>query len=363
MKNKNYIAVHLLNDFSGSPLVLSNCIDALTSDGCEVELLTNGTEGFLSRCKCTFSEIFYRRFNNKILTLFSFLLSQIILFFIIFFKIKNNKEKEKPTVIVNTILPFGAAIAARLMGAHLIYYVHESSIRPFILKKFLKFVLKKTANEAIYVSYYLKNIEGFNDQTRIIEHVIYNSLPSSLDAQIPLFEKSEFIIFMAASLKGYKGVYEFVELANRLSSSSCKFVLALNADELEFSKFINANSNNSNLQIVRRPQDINAIYRRSSLVLNLSKENEWIETFGMTIIEGFSYGCPAIVPPIGGIAEIVEEGYNGFKMSVSNLTLIESKIMELYTDKATYDALSTNAFNSTDKYLFNSYREKITGLF
>jgi len=32
-----------------------------------------------------------------------------------------------------------------------------------------------------------------------------------------------------------------------------------------------------------------------------------VETFGLTILEGMTYKLPAIVPPVGGVIELVEE--------------------------------------------------------
>lgn len=356
--SKKILAVHLLNDFSGSPLVLANCIDSLTSEENEVELLTSNDNGFLSRCNCNRTIVNYKRFNNKLFTLVSFLFCQLKLFLIVFLKTFFTRKANKPKVLINTILPFGAALGAKFGGCHIVYYVHEISIRPLILKRWLKFVLRKTANEAIYVSNYLKENEGVDNQF-IKEVVIYNSLPPKLEVNSSVTVSDEFMVFMPSSLKKYKGVYDFVEIATKLQGTDTKFVLALNSEENEFNAFVNSFKPTKNLEILRRPEDINAIYNRASLVLNLSDPDEWVETFGMTVIEGFAYGCPAIVPTVGGITEIIQEGVNGFKISVNELDDICNKITKIMCDNTLKNELITNARKTAGSFGYQKYKKII----
>ncbi|MBB1372609.1 glycosyltransferase family 4 protein [Pseudoalteromonas sp. SR45-4] len=355
---KNFLLVHLLNDFSGSPLVLANCIDALIDNNCQVELITSKDNGFLSRCDVKKNLIQYKRFNIKLFTLFSFILSQIVFFLMLFFKTFFIKKEDKPTVLINTILPFGAALGAKLGGCHIVYYVHEISIRPQILKKWLKWVLNNTADKAIYVSNYLKETEGANIQC-IEEYVVYNSLPKQLDQNSSILKNKVFTVFMPSSLKKYKGVYDFVILAQTLEKKNIRFILALNADENDYDNFLNSIDIPANLEVIRRPDDINKIYTLSSLVLNLSNPNEWVETFGMTVIEGFAHGCPAIVPTVGGITEIVEEGMNGFKISVNDIDEIAEKINMIASNCAMHNALVSNALITADNFQFSEYKKNI----
>lgn len=358
MKIKNYLVIHLFNDFSGSPLVLSNCIEALIAGGHQVELLTSGEDGFLSRYICSKNIINYRRFGNRIFVLISFSINQIMVFFSVLSKTILLKKNRKPVILVNTMLPFGAALAARLSGCHVVYYVHEVSIRPLFLKRWLKLVLKITANEIIYVSEYLKKNEGVSIGS-IKEHVIFNSLPSELKITPIIIRDNRFTVFMPSSLKKYKGVYEFIEISIKMEKTGTHFVLALNASEINFNEFINKNFIPNNLEVIRRPVDINAIYRRSSLVLNLSHPDEWIETFGMTVIEAFIHGCPVITPTVGGICEIVTEGYDGFKLSVVNIEAIMDKIKSISDDSCLYESLVLNSFKSAEKFKFSEYKDRI----
>ena len=59
-----------------------------------------------------------------------------------------------------------------------------------------------------------------------------------------------------------------------------------------------------------------------NLVLNLSRPNECIDTFGLTLVEALSLDYPVIAPSIGGPLEIVKHGYNGFLINSYDLDQI-----------------------------------------
>ena len=135
MKRNRIIAVHLLNDFSGSPFVLRQSLEALVKKGYVVELLTAtpGEAGFLSEIEgVTTSPVFYKWSPNKWMTLLLFLYSQLYLFCKVLFKARRSD-----IVYVNSLLPFGAALGAWIKGAKVLYHIHEVSIKPALLKKFL----------------------------------------------------------------------------------------------------------------------------------------------------------------------------------------------------------------------------------
>ena len=112
MSPKKIIFTHLLNDYSGSPKVLSQVIKAVQKDGCEVELYTGKSDdGFLSGLTDNHHHYFYKRFENKYLTLVTFMLSQVSLFF----KLLIHRN-EDVVIYVNTMLPFGAGLAGKLMA-------------------------------------------------------------------------------------------------------------------------------------------------------------------------------------------------------------------------------------------------------
>jgi glycosyltransferase involved in cell wall biosynthesis len=52
----------------------------------------------------------------------------------------------------------------------------------------------------------------------------------------------------------------------------------------------------------------------------------WYEGFPMTIVEAFSCGTPVIVPSIGGMKYIVDDGVNGLKFNAGDISSLVRKL-------------------------------------
>lgn len=353
---KSIIFIHLFNDRSGSPKVLSQSITALRKYGFNTELLTSGhTDGFLTNVADKQHVLFYRRSENKLLTLLYYLISQTLLFF------QCLRYWNKDVVFyVNTMMPFGAALAGQLLGKKVYWHIHETSIRPTLLKQFLRFMIHLTADKIIFVSKYLQYTESFHNKNQI---VIYNAI----EAQSQNFAKTYhdgFNILMICSLKKYKGIFEFIEVANILSShSNVYFTLVLNAEHSEIDNYFKEMTIPSNMTIYPRQQNVNQFYAQADLLLNLSRPNEWIETFGLTILEGMVYGLPVIVPPVGGPAEIIREDLEGFLISSYDVNAIAEKILYLSDQTTEYARLSINALQRAHDFNEQIFEQKIIKVF
>lgn len=118
---------------------------------------------------------------------------------------------------------------------------------------------------------------------------------------------------MVASLRDYKGVPEFLKLAASFCErSDIHFDLVVNDDQTAITRYFIGKCVNKNFTVHERVPDTSGFYANASLVLNLSRVDECVETFGLTILEAMSYGVPVIVPPVGGPAELVNNGVQGY---------------------------------------------------
>jgi glycosyltransferase involved in cell wall biosynthesis len=356
--NSRIIFIQLLNDFSGSPKVLSQVVRAIQSTNIEIEIFTGSqTNGFLSNLTLNHQYFFYKRFENKCFTLFSFLFSQIILF------IKLLKYWRKDVIIyVNTMLPFGAGLAGKLMGKPVIYHIHETTLSPPGLKIFLRKVIHFSSQKNIFVSHSVKNLESFDG---LFQSVVYNALPSNF-AEITVnqvyspFCKEQFNVLMISSMKAYKGVFEFIEIARKLQNKKeITHTLVLNAFQDEIDTFFEKIALPSNIKIYSQQKDVIPFYLNSSLVLNLSRIDEWIETFGLTILEALAFGIPVIVPPVGGPSEIVFDGKEGFLISSYEIDAIAQKIAFLSINPEICFELSRNAKKRSLDFMEEEFNAKI----
>ena len=105
-----------------------------------------------------------------------------------------------------------------------------------------------------------------------------------------------------------------------------------------------------NLTIYPRQNDVTPFYNQASLLLNLSDKEIVIETFGMTVLEAMSAGLPVIVPTVGGVAEMVDDGENGYKIDVKDMDMIEIRLREMLSRKDMYKRMSEKALRKSRQY-------------
>lgn len=336
------IAIHLLNDYSGSPKVLKQLLNIWQKNKINVHLFTAfGREGFLSgQKKITYHYFWYQFYSNVILRFFSLFFSQ----FLLFFKLLLFLEKSD-VVYVNTVLPFAAGFAGKLKGCKVIYHIHETSMKPQILKKFLFGIVQLTATEVVYVSHFLAKQEPLAVKHHILHNVLENDFVQLAENRKSREEKKQKNVLMICSLKAYKGVDVFVYLAQQLHKFH--FQLVVNASQAEIDRYFMHKNLPKNLKIYATQKVLHPLYNNASLVLNLSDTKLWVETFGLTILEAMAYALPTIVPPIGGVTELVDDGMNGYLIDSKNTDEIIEKINKILSNNVLYFDLSRAAYQKS----------------
>ena len=264
--------------------------------------------------------------------------------------------RKEDTIYVNTVLPFGGALIGKIKGCKIVYHIHETTMKPALLKKFLFGIARKSAKEVVFVSNYLAKQEPFPKSKA---HILYNAIENDfLNKAIKnrTQKSNPHNILLVCSLKEYKGVNEFVTLSNNLPNYQFKLVVNANQQEIDlYFKEINVPVN---LEIYATQTNLHPFYQLADLIVNFSRPAGWVETFGLTIIEGMAYGLPAIVPIIGGITELVEEDVNGYQIDSDNLSLLIEKIETLFNNQSLYDYMADNAKEKIKQYEESNFVEQ-----
>ena len=344
---------HLLNDRSGSPTVLRATLDAL--DARDGGLLFVGSQGrgTLEEAGVPLRRYWYRRSRYRIVTLFSYFASQVALYRAL------SRSRDIPrdaTVFVNTLLPFAAMLWGRWTGRRVVVHVHEVSITPIPLRRFLTGCAGRFADLLLYVSNDHQArlpIEG--PPARIIPNPVSPALAARAGAHVDS-QDGVFRVLMLASLRGYKGVEEFMALGVALRNrADITLDLVLNADAEEVAAFAARYTGISNVTIHPRTDDPARFYARADLVLNLARVDQWIETFGLTLVEAMSFGIPVIAPPVGGPAEIVTHGVEGYCIDSRDGAALYDAVLTLADDPKTHAAMARAALARAQDFTFEAY--------
>lgn len=335
---------HLLNDQSGSPRVLRSVIGAMAKpgDGSRLFVGSDGN-GCLTDADLTVTHYWYRRSPWRLVTFFTFLLSQI---FLIVALLRDRGISRDAIVYVNTLLPFGAALYGRLTGRRVVYHLHEVSVSPAPLRWFLVGIARVTASDLVYVSDSHRQLLPIG---ALRSHTVHNGLDADFLDNARQYSyrhrrDGKFRVLMLASLRDFKGVPEFLALASDLERySDIFFDLVANDNESGIERYFSGRQRPANLTVYGRTANPSEYYCNASLVLNLSRADQCVETFGLTLLEAMAFGIPVIAPPVGGPLELINDGVEGYLIDSRDGEMLAKKVLQISRDPALCADLSAKA--------------------
>ncbi len=359
---KRIACFHLLNDYSGSPIVLRMVLQGLLERGWCVDLISSrgGVLDDLEQMEgCKKKSYAYHFSKSAIVTLLRYVFAQLYTMFLAFGYI----GKKGTVFYINTILPVGPALAGWMMRKHVVYHYHENARAKSTMYKVLAWIMEHIADEIICVSGYQASQLNRKDHVTVVPNALSREFKEKTTHDIDK-AFAEQRVLMLSSLKVYKGTREFISLAHRMPH--IQFSLVLNATEEGIKWYMESEHLTlpANLQLYPRHEDVRPFYDHSSMLVNLTKKEMVIETFGLTALEAMTAGLPVIVPTVGGIAEMVENGVNGYKIDVEDIDKIEQTIERILGDKALYTQLAQAALDYSNQFdekkMVEAIEEKLT---
>ena len=104
-------------------------------------------------------------------------------------------------------------------------------------------------------------------------------------------------------------------------------------------------------------EEMPLVYNGADLFV-LASENE---TFGQVYIEAMACGIPVIGTNVGGVPEIITDGYNGFLIAPGNPSILAQKIEEIFNNEQVRKGFIENSFKvirrkfSSDRQVSNMF--------
>lgn len=332
------IFFHNRNDFTGSTRVLANMIESEYVEQTVTIVTINTGIGFLSVLpNVRLISICYPCLNGKKIPLLTDCIWQLHAWWLAFFC-----GWQYDTFYINTVIPYYAGIVGRMYRKQVIYHIHEKYVTKSLKAKTIEFVLNHVRAKRIFVSEYVK--KQYQEKEGCEAVVKYNTLPQSFLSKVEptsIEVRGRHVAIMIASLTKAKGLFTYIEVARRIPEYT--FRLMLSADMESINAFWDCELP-GNLELIPAQSDIHPYLKTSDMIMNLSIPLLCVETFGMTILEAMPYGIPAIVPNVGGPTEIVEDGYNGYCIDVTDVDKVVSTVKKAL-DKEVYERLAKNTFD------------------
>jgi len=188
-------------------------------------------------------------------------------------------------------------------------------------------------------------------------------LPNGLRSDFNPAGKLDFIskfehknVLFVGSLNSYKGVGELLKIAAQLPEIPFTAVFSCTDKELQY--FVRNTKIPSNLCLRSRQPDIEQLYRDAFLVVNLSLPSVCVESFGLTILEGMSYGCPCVVPVEGGHHDYFDQAC-GLAVDARETSRVVEFIQQLASDLPRWRAQADRALAAVRSYSAVAYVERV----
>ena len=357
---KRIVCFHLLNDYSGSPIVLRMTLRGLLERGNHVDLVTTKggvLDSLLDNDNLTMHTYHYQFSPNKAVTMVRYLLVQLRTFAMAF----RWMMAKNIVFYINTLLPVGPALAGRIMGKRVVYHYHENAKAKGAFYRTLAWLMQRLAHQIICVSAYQASMLDSSQKITIVP----NALPREFAEKTKPDNEKAFeqqSILMLSSLKEYKGTDDFIRLAGLMPEY--RFILVINDEQSQIDRYIEQKrlTISENLSVYPRQNEVVEFYGRASLVLNLTNKDLAVETFGLTALEAMTAGLPVIGPTEGGIAEIVKDWVNGYQIYGRETDRIANHIREMLSDKALYLRLAKGALETSKKYNENALTNAVADI-
>lgn len=328
---------HLLNDYSGSPKALAGVIERALAAGYRVDLYTSegGPLDSLTHPALRRHVISYQFSGRTFATALHYIKAQAVSFFS---ALRYSLSKET-AIYVNTILPFGAMLGARLARRPLTIHYHENPETKNRVYRMLTRLALPLAHRVVCVSKYQADLLPRSLPVEIIHNTLSGDFVASLrpDPEEAFGRKN---ILMLTSLKIYKGVREFLSIARLLPQYT--FTLVASDTEEAIGRWLKAQGIKPapNVSIYPRQTDVAPFYNSASVVVNLSNPRLFVESCGLTALEARACQLPVIVPTKGAIAEFIEENRDGFHIDCHDFNGLTRRIVELLSDKGLYTRIA-----------------------
>lgn len=333
MSSKHIVYFHLLNDYSGSPKALLSEIREKLDKGWRVDLYTSagGPLDSLRHPNLKRHIIPYSFRGRSLSTIFRFTAAQILGFFsALSYAFSRDTE-----VYVNTILPVGAVLGAKLARKKLTVHCHEDPKGNNKAYRILARIVLPLADEVVCVSAFQASRMPEGLPVTIRSNRLSDDFISRLQPD-PERAFSNRNVLMLSALKPYKGVREFIELAHTMPDINFTLVASDSPETVESWCKDNLIECPGNLTIHSCQADVAPFYNAASIVVNLTDPRYAVETCGLTILEARAARLPVVVPTCGGIAEVVTEGRDGYHIDLREKNKLREMITLLLSDRDLY---------------------------
>lgn len=220
-----------------------------------------------------------------------------------------------------------------------------------IFRKIMRHLLKDKVQIFLTPSQFL--LKYFSEED-FFQSAKSMALPLGFNLEYQKFRKNSTrinILYMGRISK-HKGVAVLVKAFKSIEDTNAVLHIAGTGEELEYIK-----------QLAKEDKKIvfhgfvKGVQKRELLSQShiLVAPSTWYETFGITIIEAFEYGCIPVVSDIGAYSELITTGKNGFLLPPNNVEALSKILTDLIRDNKMRETIYDNLSTELHKFDINKH--------
>ena len=353
---RRILFVQYRDNFSGAPRVLADAVRWARDAGIEVEILTSPTEGFLHGIDGTFLRHLRSRFGQPGARpgwmQFAWMQVEASV------EVLKARRRGCDGVWFNTLFHPLPLLVAALVFPLRVVHLHEVP-RPRWIGAVLGLPVRLAATHALFVSRFAMREGSFAGGTKA--GLVPNGVPSIADPGSISDRFRQRRAVLVASLAPFKGAAAFIALARRCPDIA--FRIALDASPSEARASLGSEPLPENLELLCGHHDRARLFGDASVVVNATLPRLREETFGLTVVEAMGWGIPAIVPPAGGIVELVDDGTTGYLRDPEDTAAMEAALRDLLADETRYATFAEAARRKSIEFRLDRFRSRLEALF
>jgi glycosyltransferase involved in cell wall biosynthesis len=242
-----------------------------------------------------------------------------------------------------------------------ILHLHGGNFQTFyssmswLMKKYCRYVLRRVNKFIVLTRSWKDFLLNHFDINEVSIKIIGNCV------KIPTCEKGKItnnqtvkILYLGRLVK-QKGIYDLIEAANELKQCNYKFKMILggSGDEQKCLSLIQKYELEDNVILVGWLDEIEKDkYLQDSDILVLPS---YYESFGISLIEGMSYGLPIVSSYGGQMVEVARENVDGIFIHPGNISELKNALGKLIDDENLRNKYGSNGYS----HVINNYSEEI----
>jgi glycosyltransferase involved in cell wall biosynthesis len=198
---------------------------------------------------------------------------------------------------------------------------------------------------------------GFFQRSQALKIPLGIPLPEDIASH----EKKGFVsILFVGQLSLHKGVDVLIDAFKNINSDPIKLDIAGKGQDGEILQRSASDDKRIRFHGFVSPEILAGLYRSADLVIVPSI---WYDNSPLVIYEALSYGVPVIASKIGGIPELIVDGYNGALFEAGDRVQLRRIMKELVCDESRLRKMSQNALKSSRMLGMEEHIQRLRSLY